>query len=319
VKRLDHRSLRQLWRCAAACAAIGLALAVWLFRQPVGAALLAHPYFAANDLVIRGAGPLLSDEDILAWLGVDDHTSLWQLVPPRVRARLEEHPLIAWAAVRREFPNRLFITVRERRPEAIAVLDRFYYLDRNGHMLGPLVRTHSRDYPVITGLTSEMTPGYRTWAYGRAVRLARLCVRAACLGGLSEINVHAERGIVVYPRYPKVAITLGWGSWREKLARADRTLQTWAGQIDQVIAVDLRYHNQVVVERRPLPSEKGPAAVSKKGSGVQPPRAAGAASRSARPRANPARAYRVSPIPYRQAGTCDPRYAIREIHNGERC
>lgn len=314
MNQLRDRSSRHLWRGIALCGAVGLALAVWLFRQPVGAALWAHSYFAATDLVIRGAGPLLSDDDVVAWIGVDDETTLWELAPLRVRARLEEHPLVAWASVRREFPNRLFIRVHERRPEAIALLDRIYYLDRNGHVLGPLTPRYSRDYPVITGLTLEMTPGHRAWVHRRAVRLARLCARVRCLGGLSEIHVAPETGgLVVYPRYPRVAIRLGWGSWREKLDRAERVLQASLDRIDQIVAIDLRYRNQVVVAaERPLAAEQAPAGL-KNGARARRAAAAGDRQRLARPQTDHARA------DHRRISKCAQRSVAGDQRNTEWC
>jgi len=130
------------------CAAV-LGCAVWMLREPGWAALRDHPYFAITDLVIRGCGPLLTDEAIRDWLGVRGGASLWDASPVHVRARLEAHPMIARATVRREFPGRFELTVEERRPEAIAALDGLYYLDRSGKAFGPLTAEHGRDYPMI--------------------------------------------------------------------------------------------------------------------------------------------------------------------------
>lgn len=259
---------RRALRALTALAVVGVISAGWVLHQPVWAALRTHPYFAIKNVVIRGAGPLLTQEEVLAWLGVQDGTSLWDVTPNRVRGRLEVHPLIARASVRREFPNRFEIEVRERRPEAIAVLDGLYYLDRNGQILKPLADEHDRDYPLITGIDAQAEPGYRTWALRRAMRLVRLCQRVSCPGGVSEVHLDSELGLVLYPRGPRVAVVLGWGSWREKLNRATRVLAAWQAQSERLARVDLRFRDQVLVKLR-TPAVPEPHGKPKSKSGVR--------------------------------------------------
>lgn len=251
-------------RGVAALAAVGAVSAGWVFYQPVWAALRTHPYFAVKNVVIRGAGPLLTRDDVLAWLGMSDGASVWDLSPAQVRARLEVHPLIARATVRREFPDRFEIEVRERRPEAIAVLDALYYLDRDGRVIQALGAEHDRDYPMITGLSADADPNYRTWALRRALRLVRLCQRMACPGGVSEIRLHPQLGVVLYPRGPRVPVVLGWGSWREKLTRAARVLAAWETQTERLARVDVRFRDQVLVKLR-TPPGAAPRAKTKSG------------------------------------------------------
>lgn len=237
-------------------ASVGLAVAVWLLHEPVWAAIRAHPYFAARDVIVRGAGPLLAPEDLLAWLGVDERTSVLDLSPRRVRARLEAHPLIDRATVRRDFPSHLEIEIREREPAAIAVLDGLYYLDRNGQVLKSVSAANAYDYPVVTGLPADGDPGYQTWAARRVLRLVRLCDRAGWTAGVSEVHLDRERGVVLFPRTARIPVVLGWGSWREKLARTERVLAAWDAQPDRLAGIDVRFRNQVLVTTRALPQEK---------------------------------------------------------------
>jgi len=239
------------WRAALGALLAALPAVLWAVGQPLWGTVREHPYFRASEITIRGAGPLLSEQMVLTWLGVDERTTVWQLSPLEVRARLEAHPLVARAAVRREFPNRVSISLRERRPEAIAVLDRCYYVDRAGHLLGALGPEHSRDFPLVTGPTLETPTGLRTWLYRRAARLVRLCQRDGCPRRISEINVDATRGVVLYPTQPRAAVILGWGSWHDKLERWGRVLRVEQRNLDTIQAIDLRYRNQIVVERQP--------------------------------------------------------------------
>lgn len=237
-------------------AALAGVAVVWTLHGPVWAAIRTHPYFAARDVIVRGAGPLLTSEDVLAWLGVDETTSVLDLAPNRVRARLQAHPLVERASVRRDFPSHLEIEIRERRPAAIAALDGLHYLDRNGHVLAPVSSRDAQDYPVVTGLPVDGDPGYRTWAARRILRLVRLCDRSGWSAGVSEVRLDPGRGVVLFPRAAKVPVVLGWGSWRVKLARTERVLAAWDAQPDRLGAIDVRFRNQVLVTTRPLSEEK---------------------------------------------------------------
>ena len=251
--------LRYRWICAAVVAALGAGGALYAAHGQAGEALREHPYFAISHLVISGCGPALTPDDIRDWLGFTGDATLWQASPGIVRARLEAHPYIAHAAVRREFPGRLEISVRERRPQAIALLDDLYFVDRSGVTFGPLRPHDSRDYPLVTGIAG-MADGPRTWALRRTLRLLRRCERGPCMGELSEVNLGDERGVVVYPAAPRVPIVLGWGSWTAKLERAQRALTAWHGAAERLAALDVRFRNQVVVTLRQLPIPPAPAA-----------------------------------------------------------
>jgi cell division septal protein FtsQ len=242
--------MRHRLGCATTLLALIGGLVLWTVHPPAVAALREHPYFAIQQLVITGCGPSLSSEDVRTWLGLSPVTTVWEASPARVRERLLAHPRIAWTAVRRTFPDRLEIVIRERRPQAIAALDELYYLDRSGAMFGPLGPQDNRDYPVITGLAAADSDGTRQWLVRRALRLLRRCDRNRCIGELSEISLDAARGVVVYPVEPSVPIVLGWGSWPVKLERAQRALQAWHGGGDRLASLDLRYRNQVLLTLR---------------------------------------------------------------------
>jgi hypothetical protein len=119
-------------------ALLGAAAGLWSARDRAWDAVAGHPYFVVRQISVRGAERYLSETAVLDWLAVAPGDSLWSVSPARARRRLESHPFVASASVRREFPDRLHIELRERRPRAIVLLDRLYYLDRAGTVFGPL-------------------------------------------------------------------------------------------------------------------------------------------------------------------------------------
>lgn len=258
---------RWRWAGVGACALLGLAAVGWTVRRPLGERLRHHPYFVVDHVALRGVGPALTPDDVTAWLGFAAGTTIWEATPGAVRERLEAHPFIAAAAVKRIFPDRLEIVVHERKPQAIAVLGDLFYVDRGGATFGPLRAGDPRNLPVITGLDADTPAGTRSLMLRRALRLLRRCERAAaeCGGPLSEVHVDPADGVVVFPASPRVPLVLGWGSWPTKLARAGRALRGWQGASGRLARLDLRFHNQVVATLRPAAAPPPAPRVPKRG------------------------------------------------------
>lgn len=245
------RARRIAARCLVAFLAVATVLATWFSGAPVLGALREHPYFSIDSLRVEGCGPRLDEAAVRAWLGFGERASVWDADPAWVLSRLRAHPYIAWAAVRREFPDIFEIRLAEREPAAVVVLDELYYADRSGAVFGPLGADDGHDFPVITGISAESSPGQRRWALRRALRLLRVAERAGGLAAVSEVHVDPVLGAVLYLAEPRVPIVLGWGSPGEKLARAARVLKEWEGATDRLAKVDTRFRNQVIVKLRP--------------------------------------------------------------------
>ncbi len=241
-------------RFGAAAAACGVSLACGLwFGVPWGLhRITAHQYFALTTIEIDG-NRRVDRGEVLQWAGVYEGRSVWGAAPGIVRARLLSHPWIREAQVQREFPNRLTITLQERRPVAIVLVDGPRYVDRFAHVLGPLRDDDSRDYPIISGLDGAEAADFATIGMHRALQLLRWCERLHSLDAVSEIHVDRQRGVTVFPRRTAVAVVLGWGHWREKLQRSARVFAAWEGQVDRLTAVDLSFRDLVVVRLRAEP------------------------------------------------------------------
>ena len=110
------------------------------------------------------------------------------------QARLESHPRIARARLRRVFPDRVVVEVVEREPVALVFTDTFYEVDREGMVMPPDRTTPLLDLPVISGLAGgDVQPGRICVAPGlrRALRALEACRRAdgAFAGDIAEVRV----------------------------------------------------------------------------------------------------------------------------------
>lgn len=243
-------SLPGYWR-ALAGGLSGLALTIgFLIVAPrAGFWVKEHPYFLVQAIEVRGNGRL-SDEEILDSAAVRIGQSLWDVSLRRMGMRLEAHPWIQRARVRRYLPARLVIEVTERKPIAIVRFDELHYVDRRGSVLGPLSPEDSRDLPIITGLEEGAGRAFAPLALPRTAQLLRWCERRGCIDEMSEVFIDREDGVTMFPIGAKVAVHLGWGHWSDKLSRSARVFAAWEGRLDQLAFIDVSLEAVVVVRTR---------------------------------------------------------------------
>lgn len=213
-----------------------------------------HPYFALREVVVEGV-VRLSREQVLRTVGASFGTSLWEVDGSAWQRSLARLPWVSAVRVRREFPGRVVVEIRERRPEAIAVLGRLQYVSRAGRLLGPVEPGEVPALPLLTGLEEgDFRSGGKV--VRRALRLARICERRRCVGGISEVHVDRERGFVLVPRRPVIPILVGWSDWTRRIARAEHVLARWAPREPLLESVDASLRRSVLVRFRDSGGQK---------------------------------------------------------------
>jgi cell division protein FtsQ len=247
VRRRRRSRLRRLVRLVPIAALVALA--------PLGAGFGAHwlvttPRFAVGSVDVRGAARVPS-EQILAAAAIQPGTSLFRLDPTGVAGRVAALPEIRRADVVREFPNRVVISVEERRPFTLVHAGRLHWLDEEGRLLGASSQAVVPQVPVVSGLSEEelaslrAAPGPKALA---AIALIRALLRSgsALSAEISEIDMSRADGPVLYT-VDGVQVRLGTEDWEERLARLEGVLTQVATQ--DVRTVDLRFRDQVVLQR----------------------------------------------------------------------
>ncbi|OGL06620.1 MAG: hypothetical protein A3H48_04340 [Candidatus Rokubacteria bacterium RIFCSPLOWO2_02_FULL_71_18] len=212
--------------------------------------LLTTPRFAVAGVEVRGASRVPA-EQILAAAGIEPGASIFRVDTGGVVGRVEALPEIRRADLVRELPNRVVITVEERRPFTLVHAGRLHWLDEEGRLLGALPEAVAPAVPVISGLSEEELRSMRT-APGPKARAAIALIRALLRSGsgltaeISEIDMSRRDGPVLYT-VDGVEVRLGAEEWEERLARLEGVLAQVATQ--DVRAVDLRFRDQVVLQR----------------------------------------------------------------------
>ena len=109
-------------------------------------------FFQITSLKIEG-NRMTSKEQIAALSKVDIHSNLMAIKVSEVKSLLESHPWIAGVDISRDWPNRLVITVKEKKPVALLSRDSgLFYLDNKGMIIAAAAPSQELDFPVITGL-----------------------------------------------------------------------------------------------------------------------------------------------------------------------
>ncbi len=126
-------------------------------------ALVRSPLFVIQDIEVTGVRHLAPDE-VVAAAAVPQGTSLLACAAKEIEQRVERHPWVADATVRKRVPDTLRIVVLERMPVAIVdTVDRLWVVDADGFALGEHSLEATSSLPVIRGVPGlTLASGQRT-------------------------------------------------------------------------------------------------------------------------------------------------------------
>jgi cell division septal protein FtsQ len=169
-------------------------------------------------------------------------------------ARLEMHPRVASARLRRVLPDRVVCSVEEREPVALVFTDRYLEVADDAMVMEDDEYTALLDLPVITGLSSgEAIPGEISDSprLRRALDALRLCREH---GGnfaatISEVSVGNE-GVSILSLERGPVLVLGEGDYERRLRKYFMLKDTIGTRDGDVRRIDLRFEDQVVLRGR---------------------------------------------------------------------
>jgi cell division protein FtsQ len=205
-----------------------------------------------KNIQVHTDGPV-SASRILRWVQIPKGTPMLSLDVQEIRSRLERHPCIRAAAVRRVFPHTLEIRVQQRRPVAKVRLGReLLYMDDRGVLFRPCSRTTQKGlFMVVAQKPQQIKSHPRNYAalmHG-ASELIGLLRRHRVLR-LNYIKVHPRDGLImVFPKGPN-EVFMGM---RSLSLRLDRLMKIRLhlirrGEWERVESIDLRYARRADVK-----------------------------------------------------------------------
>ena len=214
--------------------------------------VLEAEYFRVRTIDITGL-TMLTRAEVLYLLGITEETSAWQLDLPRMGARLLHHPYIKSVVLRREFPQTLRVTVRERTPYlVVSSHDQRVLVDEEGVVLRPFVPEQDPKVPhVILPQPHALEPGMRLrqQEVQRAFELLQT-YQASPLAEtlrLASLTVQPSgTSVWRFEQYP-FDIRLGEEGIALQLGRLPLALRYITQQHLAVRAVDLSYRKRIII------------------------------------------------------------------------
>jgi len=146
------RQTRRRLSVAVACALAGATTPLWGPR-----ALRSVPMFAVETVEVRGAR-FVAEADLRELAAIDPGASVWDDAA-EWEQRVESHPLVEEARLRRIGATRLALEVREVRPVALVATPLLVPVDAEGRALDLDPSRHALDLPILTAAHIEGDPG----------------------------------------------------------------------------------------------------------------------------------------------------------------
>lgn len=250
--RAAVRGLLRNWR-PVGCLAVVLAVAT---LTVLSAGRLA--VFEIKHVMINQCGHV-SEKELLDLILLPRHQNIFLADLDLVRSRLESHPWISRALVRRQLPSSLIVRLEEHEPAAIIHLDAFYFLDAQGRVFKRVASTDAADFPVITGLgRADLLNGENTdGLLPRALKLAQAASGTAVFGGVSEVRIGPLGDMSLVTERDGLQVRIGSGEFDRKVRNLETLLGRLGGLVKQVASIDMGHNDRAVVRLISTGGSKG--------------------------------------------------------------
>jgi len=115
--------------------------------------------FNIDDLTVEG-NKYLTFKDILDIIDIKDHDNIFTISLSKLKKKLELHPRIKSVQVKRDLPDKIIITIEERKALVLLNIKKeighcLYEIDSEGIVIGEYPNISNYDRPVITGFELE--------------------------------------------------------------------------------------------------------------------------------------------------------------------
>ncbi len=224
---------------------------IWRF---VHGYIMETPLLALREVTIEGCQKT-SEKDILSMAQLDRRRNILSIDLAELRSKVEANPWIERAEIGRMFPDRISIKIIERKPAAIILLDRLYYIDGQGVIFARVPNVHQIDHPVLTGLDRNDFKAHPDQSWGlvsKALTLVKLIEGAEVLSqrDISEIHMDKALGMKLYSNDGAIEIKLGLDHYEAKWKRLERVWRHLREKALQPVYIDCNYGRRVIVKMR---------------------------------------------------------------------
>jgi len=211
--------------------------------------LLTSPYVKLEQVDVRGVDGKIRNE-LIEMCGLNSGQSLLGLNLNKLKKRIEEHPWIRSATLERRFPHTLIVEAEKQAPAALALTDRFYYVNRWGEIFKTISESDDNDFPIITGLSKNKYTARNQ--LGKAIHVIRVLESEDdiwSLRELSEIHLRKDGEMSLYFNHLRAEVTFMWNELADKIDGLKKVAEhlNQSGKIDTVTHINLNYDDGAVI------------------------------------------------------------------------
>jgi cell division protein FtsQ len=232
---------------------ITLGMVIALGAPRVKSAFANARLFEVSEVSVEGA-TYLTEAEVVEAAAIPPGSSVWDDLAA-LESRLEAHPLVKDAVVRRRLPDRLDMEILEREPVGLIPTPVLTPVDREGHVLpiDPLGRRMDLPLlqPKIASGGEDLAPEQVTALAAELDRLETL--DPAVLASVSEVAFDPWGGVLLHLSEPQVTLRywppLSPAALNDALVVLTDAIERHPGR--PLLSVDLRFADQVVVRYAP--------------------------------------------------------------------
>jgi cell division protein FtsQ len=217
--------------------------------------VLRSPALEIRETVVKGCKEL-TEKEILTLASIRSSTNLLTVNQDAIARRIRANPWVRNVFVGREFPGRLVIAVREKRP--VALLNKgngLFLVDDEGKTFKKLEAGEESDLPVLTGCVREGIPDEALVKKSLALLKDLAGIRnGPDIGRVSEIHGNDTFGLSLFAD-SGLCLQMGFDGYENKLRR----LTSVMADLDRknlktgFLLIDLSNPEKINVQRRSIP------------------------------------------------------------------
>jgi len=186
----------------------------------------------------------LTDDELKNIGGLKGDESLLTMSSRKVYEKLKESPWVQTASVRKEYPSKLLISIRETEPFALLDMKgKMFIVDDRGRLLEELKDNSVPFLPVIMS-----DPYNEKEAFKEAVNLAKVIKNMGVLHNKQRIEIIAHQPNEVAANLDGVHVKVGAGEHEDKLTRLSEIEAEIRKRHIPVAYIDLRFAKKAIVK-----------------------------------------------------------------------
>jgi len=198
--------------------------------------------FQIRRIVITG-NEHLTDEELKSMAGLGSDENLFMVSSRKIFSKMTESPWIRSVIIRKEFPDRLLIHIREAEPFALLDMKgKLFIVDDTGAMLEELKDMAVPFLPVISS-----NPYSEKEAFSEAITLAKAIKNTGLLSQKDRIEIVSHKPQEMSVNIDGVVVKIGAGEYEDKLARLQGIEQEIKNRNISVDYIDLRFADRALV------------------------------------------------------------------------